>query len=175
MIEREKTYLANYLPEGLEECKNKEIIDIYYPKEAYHPILRLRKNGEKMELTKKYPVDNGDKSELVEETIVLSKGEYAVLEKLEGKKVAKIRYYYPYKGRVAEFDVFLGALAGLVVVDVEFDSSEEKGVFDMPDFCMADITQEEFVAGGFICGKTYEEVKPTLDKYGYEKIIVVKQ
>jgi len=43
MIERERTYLAKIRPVGLENCKQKELLDIYYPKEAEHSHLRLRK------------------------------------------------------------------------------------------------------------------------------------
>jgi hypothetical protein len=60
MIELEKTYLLKFLPEGLRDFKSKEIIDVYLPKNSAHPKLRLRKNGDKFELTKKEPIQDGD-------------------------------------------------------------------------------------------------------------------
>ena len=45
MIELEKTFLARELPKGLKSCKSKEVVDIYFPKEAKHPTIRVRKNG----------------------------------------------------------------------------------------------------------------------------------
>ncbi len=167
MIELEKTYLAKIVPEGLKD--GKEIIDIYFPKSERHPILRVRKTGDKFEITKKSPVEN-DVSVQKEHTIPLTEKEFEELSKLDGKKVSKIRYTYDYNGRTAEIDVFQGALKGLVLVDFEFETEEEKNKFEMPDFCLADITPEEFIAGGMICGKSYEDIEEELEKYDYKKL-----
>lgn len=168
-IELERTFLLRKLPEGLRDSEFKEIIDIYYPKHYDHPVIRLRKNGDKFELTKKEPM-NDDASEQVEHTLFLTPEEFNEFSKLEGKKVYKKRYYYNYNGRVAEIDVFQGDLKGLIVVDFEFSSVEEKNSFEIPDFCLVDITQEEFIAGGKICGKNYENVRENLEKFGYSPI-----
>jgi len=171
MIELEKTYLAKKFPANLKSCKFKEIIDVYIPKTSEHPKLRLRKNGDKYELTKKEPVNEGDASHQKEQTIILTETEFNSLnEQLEGKRVHKIRYYYDYNGRTAEFDVFQDALKGLVVVDFEFATMEEKEDFEMPDFCLVDMTQEAFLAGGMICGKSYEDIENNLKRYKYNKI-----
>lgn len=53
MIELERTYLAKYIPDGLKECKSKEIIDLYIPRANVHPKVRVRKNGDIYEMTKK--------------------------------------------------------------------------------------------------------------------------
>ena len=42
-IELERTFLLKNIPAGLEKCKSIEIIDIYIPKSARHPVLRIRK------------------------------------------------------------------------------------------------------------------------------------
>ncbi len=135
MLEFEKTYLAKNIPEGLAKCKSREIIDIYIPKSSDHPKLRLRKNGDKFEMTKKQPVGE-DKSVQQEQTIILTKEEFEALSKLEGKRVSKLRYYYNYAGRVAEIDVFQEALKGLVIVDFEFSNEKEKNDFKRPEFCL---------------------------------------
>ena len=173
MIELEKTYLAKKIPENLKSCKSKEIIDVYIPKSSEHPKLRLRKNGAKFELTKKEPVSEGDASHQEEQTIILTETEFSMLnQQLEGKKVRKIRYFYDYNGRTAEFDVFLGDLAGLVLVDFEFATLEEKDNFQIPDFCLVDITQEIFIAGGMICGKRYKDIEDNLNKFEYHKLFL---
>ncbi|OVE74895.1 hypothetical protein BVX95_00880 [archaeon D22] len=168
MIELERSYLAKTLPD-LKDCKYKEIIDIYFPKESRHPVLRLRKNGNKYELTKKQPTGE-DKTEMKEETIILTKEEFDVLSQIDGKKVGKKRYYYNYNERIAEVDVFIDNLKGLVYIEFEFDSREEKEAFTKPDFCLVEITQDEMLAGGMICGKTMDELEPHLNKYGYKRI-----
>ncbi len=170
LIELERTFLAKQIPAGLQQCNHKEIIDLYIPASAQHPVLRIRKNGEKFEMTKKTPTRGNDASEQLEQTIILSEEEFSVLLKLEGKKLEKDRYYFPFEGRTAEVDVYKGALAGLVVVDFEFEKPEEKNSFAMPDFCLADVTQEKTFAGGMLCGKKYADLEATLKKYAYKKL-----
>ena len=66
----------------------------------------------------------------------------------------------------------LDLLLGLIVIDFEFKSEEEKKSFVMPDFCLVDITQERFIAGGMICGKKYEDIEEELQKLGYDKLFL---
>ena len=172
MLEIEKTYLAKYLPETLPECESKEIIDVYIPKESAHPTLRLRKNGNRYELTKKEVITQGDHSQFIEQTIPLRESEFTSLyATVVGKPVRKIRYIYPLKNGVAEIDVFQDALAGLVTVDVEFKSVEDKDTFQMPEFCLVDVTQADFIAGGMLCGKSYADIQDELDKLAYVRLV----
>jgi len=150
MIELEKTYLAKYLPEGLKNCRSKKIIDMYLPENAEHAKLRIRKNGDRYEITKKEPITESDCSEQEESTISLTEPEFNGLKEVSNKTVVKTRYYYEYEGKTAEFDVFEEKLQGLVLIDVEFTTTKEKDLFEMPDFCLKEITQEEFIAGGVV-------------------------
>lgn len=170
-IELEKTFLLKNIPENLKNYKSKEVLDIYIPRSAEHPILRIRKNGDVFELTKKAPVNKNDASEQSEETIILTKEEYLYFSTLEGKRVRKVRYYYPVDNKIAEIDIFLDDLEGLALVDVEFNSVKEKQSFIMPDFCLVDVTQEKAFAGGILAGKKYSDIQSHLDKYGYKKLI----
>ncbi len=171
MIELEKTYLAKFIPENLRNCKSKEIVDIYIPKSKRHPTIRIRKNGDNYEITKKEPIKD-DPSHQKEQTIILTEEEFNELMKLDGKKAHKLRYFYEYNGKMAEVDVFQDKLKGLVVVDFEFETKEEKDSFEMPDFCLVDITSEEFIAGGMLCGKSYEDIEEDLKRFGYSKLFV---
>ena len=38
----------------------------------------------------------------------------------------------------------------------------------MPDFCLVDITQETFIAGGVIAGKTLEDIQSELLTHNYK-------
>ena len=169
MIEQERTFLAKKLPE-LEGCESKEIIDLFIPKSSPHPNLRIRKNGDKLMITRKCLPENGDKSAMIEETISLSEAEFLTLSKVDGNGFTKIRYLYPFQGRTAEIDVYQDALKGLVVVDFEFETEEEKIAFKMPNFCLCEVTSEEFIAGGMLAGKRYEDIEEKLKEFGYEKI-----
>jgi CYTH domain-containing protein len=171
MLEREKTYLIKYMPKGWRKSPKKRILDIYYPATVRHPVLRLRAMAKKCELTKKEPVDARDSSRQMESTIVLSKSEQKTFRKLKGKEIDKWRYYYSYEGKTAEISVFEKKLKGLVLVDFEFNTDEEMSAFQMPDFCLADVTEEEFVAGGMLAGKSYKELEKKLKPYGYVRIV----
>lgn len=170
MIELEKTYLAKKLPQDLKEYAHKEIIDIYIPQIAAHPKIRIRKNGLLFEITKKEPINIADASCQKEQTIKLTEIEFNSMLALEGKKIHKLRFSVPYKKQIAEIDVFQGALSGLVLVDFEFSSTIEKDSFELPDFCLAEITQEEFTAGGMLCGKNYTSIQHHLSKFNYKPL-----
>jgi len=171
MEEIELTYLPKMLPAGIECALCKEILDIYIPAVAEHPTLRIRKIGEKYEITKKEPIHGTDSSYQLETTIPLSKGEYEELSQLEGKRARKTRYGYHEDGIHYEIDIFRDKLTGLVLVDIEFNSLEEKKNFNPPEWCLAEVTQEKFLAGGMVCGKSYTDLQGQLDKFGYNKII----
>lgn len=172
VIELERTFLAKQIPDGLKECKSKEIRDIYIPKlvEKHAPI-RIRKNGDTYEITKKSLVIAGDHSQLLEQNIKLSREEFLMLEKeISGRRIVKTRYYYPVNGTIAKVDVFREALTGLVLIDFEFKTNEEKKLFKMPFFCLADVTQEDFIAGGILCGKKYADLEKDLERFGYKRL-----
>ncbi len=167
-IELERTYLAKYVPKGLAGMEYVVISDAFFPEKAAHPNLRLRKRGDKYEITKKTPVEGTDSSKQIEDTVALTEEEYRDLTKAGGKKFTKKRYLYPYQGRTAEVDVYQDDLLGLIVVDFEFDNEEDKDSFRMPDFCVADVTQEQFLAGGMLCGKKYSDISAQLEMHGYD-------
>jgi len=169
-IELERTFLLKYIPEGLDKCKFIEIEDIYIPAASEHPVLRIRRKGNKFEITKKQPVSGTDSSEQSEHTIILSEEEYKDLSKLKGKRFRKIRYYYPCDSGNAEIDIFEDDLDGLAVVDFEFNLKSEKDNFKMPDFCLADVTQDRTIAGGILAGKKFSDIKSELEKYGHKEL-----
>ena len=170
MIEYERTYLAKYIPKDIQSCKQKEISDMYIPATQEHPTLRIRKNGDTYEMTKKEPVRGTDSSMQEEQTIELTKEEFEVLARVPGKRVHKVRYYSKKGSERIEIDIFQGHLKGLVLVDVEFLSEEEKDKSAMPEFCLADVTQEKEVAGGMLCGKSYSDIEKFLKRYGYKPL-----
>lgn len=62
-----------------------------------------------------------------------------------GRRIEKTRYRVPLDGDaglVAEVDLFEGALAGLCVVEVEFDSVETANAFVPPAWFGRDVTSE---------------------------------
>lgn len=172
MIEIERRFLLKFIPEGLSECRKKEIIDIYIPKTSDHPTIRIRKNGDKYEITKKAPSQD-DPNYMEEQTIKITKDEFEGLNSIPGKRLEKTRYFYEYEnGRIAQVDIFGGDLKGLAMVDIEFDNYESESALKVPEFCLVDMTREDdkFFAGGMLCGKSYSDIEIKLQKYGYTKI-----
>lgn len=169
-VELERRFLVRFLPEGIGGCESKEMLDIYIPSTAYHPTLRLRKNGDRFVMTKKEPVADGDSSRQLEQTIPLREDEFRELSTLQGKRLQRVRYNYPCDGLTAEISVFKGAMEGLAMVDFEFGTVEEKDSFRPPDFCLAEVTNEDFLAAGLLCGKAYSDIEKELARFGYSRI-----
>lgn len=165
--EIETTYLASSLPDGINDLEGREIIDTYFPANVAHPRLRIRQKGSTYTLTKKTQVTLGDASTQTEENIDLTKEEFNALNTGSGKTVSKIRYEIPIGEYTAEVDVFTGDLKGLVLVDVEFPSTEARDAFVKPSFCGEDVTQEDFIAGGMLAGKSFADITPDLERLGY--------
>ena len=173
MLELERTFLASRIPDGLSQCHFKEMRDHYFPVHSRHAKLRARMRGDAYELTKKTPVNEGDASSQIEETIRLTREEFDAICLAPSKVVSKRRYYLPFGDLTAEVDVFKGGLEGLVLVDFEFQDEDSMRRFSPPGFCLADVTQEEFIAGGALCGKDYADIAGMLEKFGYRAISLI--
>lgn len=172
-IEYELTYLIRDFPPEIRGLNPKHLIDIYVPEDlAVHPHLRLRQKGKDYEITKKQPIDDADVSKQTEITIPLDEEEFRTLALSSKRTVSKDRYKIVIDGYPAEVDVFSGPLKGLVLIDFEFVDDATKAAFKMPDVCLADVTQEEFIAGGFLAGRSYADIASQLDKYGYNPLFI---
>lgn len=172
VTEIERTYLAKSIPDGLTKSKHARITDIYFPASVLHAKLRIRQKDERFEITKKTILDEANAGVQREENISISDAEFEALAKGDGRKVAKTRYFYSYKGFTAEFDVFEAPLLGLILIDFEFKNFEEFQTFTIPDFCLDDVTQEEFIAGGVLAGQTLEQVNHYLEKFNYKPLFL---
>jgi CYTH domain-containing protein len=170
MEEIELTYLVKELPQGLTQAPKKEMLDIYLPAAAEHPLLRIRKSGDMYEMTKKEPITGVDSSHQFETTIPLTEEEFNDLSQLSCKRVKKTRYFYEADGVQYEVDMFDGDLEGLVMADIEFGSVDAKNKFQMPTWCLVEVTQEKFIAGGVLAGKHYSDIEERLNSLGYTKI-----
>ena len=112
----------------------------------------------------------GCSAEQIEQTIPLTEEEFTTLSTCSKKKVIKDRYRMIIEGKIAEIDVFADELKGLVLIDFEFSTENEKSTFKIPDIALADVTQEEFIAGGLLAGKTYNDIAPELERFNYQPI-----
>lgn len=93
------------------------------------------------------------------------------MDKAEGNRIRKLRYFYPCSGYIGEIGIFQDDLEGLVLADFEFKTEAEKDGFKMPEFCLAEVTQDLPFVGGSLAGMKYEELDDYLRKYNYKKIV----
>lgn len=171
LIEYELTYLAKYIPKEIGGIKPDRLVDYYLPETGVdHPNVRVRSRGGKYEITKKWPLDGFDSSEQAESTIELSEQEYDDLASSRKRVISKNRYKVEIQGHPAEVDIFTGELSGLVLIDFEFKSSHTKDAFSPPNCCLKDVSQQEFLAGGFLAGKSYRDIEKKLYELGYKKL-----
>lgn len=170
-VELELTYLVRQLPVEVTGVTPMELTDIYVPEDSSRPRLRLRKKGNEYEITKKVPVSIDDLSNQTEQTIPLTPDEFKALAASSKRQVRKDRYRVVISGRSAEVDVFKDALNGLVLIDFEFSNAKDMRNFTPPRCCLADVTQELFVAGGQLAGATYKDIESDLNRYNYTKIV----
>lgn len=170
--EMELAFLAKSLPDRLFENEPKRITDIYLS--SHDDLLnkiRLRNNGDiSFELTKKVVVDPADMSVQDEYNIPLTKKEFELFSIIPGRVVTKDRYVIDMEGRRAEVDLFQGALKGFVIIEFEFDDVNDKAKFDPPFICGDEVTQEDFIAGAFLAGKSYSDIAGQLAMYGYRRL-----
>jgi adenylate cyclase len=161
-IERETTYFLNSTPDNLFDWKLEYTKDTYLPPDAHHPMIRLRKRGDQLFMTKKYPKVAGDFSTMIEETINLLDYEYEFFEKnLVGNVLEKNRYSKKFDGYIIEIDEYLGNLAPLRVMDIEWDGEPQNLDLSMFDI-KKEITQNNNLAAGNLAGKIYTDIEKHL-------------
>ncbi len=136
-MEIERKYLIHNLPDQYKTYPCKEIEQGYL---CTSPVVRIRKSDDEYSLTYK-----GSGLMIREEyNLPLTKEAYEHLRpKTDGILIRKMRYYIPYERQyVIELDLFLDALAPLVLAEVEFPTKEEADRFVAPDWFGEDVTFE---------------------------------
>jgi len=165
LVERERRYLLQDLPEGLTRADpHLQITDNYITGTR----LRLRKvrdprtNKWTVKFTQKFAQNPGDFSRTVITNTYLNAQEAEVLAVFEANEIRKNRYFFEWEGRKFSVDMFLGDLFGLVLSEVGFDTDEELDNFQKPPFAIADVTNLELFTGASLCTLTFEEVREAI-------------
>lgn len=169
-IEIELTFLAKYIPPEVLSTTPQQLVDIYIPEQVDFPRLRLRQADNNYEMTKKTLVENDDFSTHHENTILLDQEEYEALTVVSSRKIEKKRFRIACGKHEAEIDVFEGDLEGLVLIDFEFETIEDKAAFKPPGYCLADVTQQQLILGSHLAGKSFEDIKKVLRQFNYEPL-----
>ncbi|HXF41094.1 MAG TPA: hypothetical protein VN687_15370 [Blastocatellia bacterium] len=86
--------------------------------------------------------------------ILLSQEEYEFLDRLDGDRLRKTRYYHDHLGRVFSIDEFEGELEGLVLCETEAESLEDLMSAEPPSFISHEVSEDSFFEGGNLCRTT---------------------
>ena len=123
-MEIERKYLVKILPDHLEQYPCRQIEQGYL---STNPVVRIRRSNDRYILTYK------GKGLMVREEYNLPLNEESfthLKEKIDGLLIQKRRYLIPLAEKYTiELDVFEGALAPLVLAEVEFETEEEANTF----------------------------------------------
>lgn len=135
--EIERKFLIKNLPENLENFTHYEIRQGYI---STDPTIRLRQQDDKYILT----VKSAGLMKKQEYELDLTADQFNRLwEKTEGNTIEKTRYVIPLNnGLKAELDVYKGFLSGFINVEVEFPSTKEAILFDIPNWFGQEVTQD---------------------------------
>ena len=162
LIERERRYLLQDLPEGLSRADHHlQITDNYITGTR----LRIRKvrdpktNKWIVKFTQKFAPNPEDLSRTIITNTYLNATEAETLSIFEANEIRKNRYQFEYEDRVFAIDMFLGDLFGLVLAEVGFETDEELNSFPKPPFAIAEVTNNEIFTGGKLSELTFEDIR----------------
>ena len=168
LIERERRYLLQDLPEGLARTDpHVQITDNYITGTR----LRIRKvrdpqtNKWTVKFTQKFPIQPNDLSRTLITNIYLNAIEAETLSVFNSNEIRKNRYYFNYDGKKFSVDMFLGDLFGLVLAEVSFETDEELINFPKPDFALAEVTNQEAFSGGRLAELTFTDVRAEITNH----------
>lgn len=134
-MEIERKFLVLSLPERLDTFPCRIIEQGYL---STDPVIRIRKDNEKYELTYK----SKGLMTRQEYNLPLTRESYChLLKKIDGRLIRKRRYMIPlWDGLTAELDLFEDELAPLVLAEVEFLDEAQAASFVPPAWFGEDVT-----------------------------------
>jgi CYTH domain-containing protein len=169
LVERERRYLLEDLPEGLSRADHHlQITDNYITGTR----LRLRKvrdprtNKWIVKFTQKFAPDRRDFSRTIITNTYLNALEAETLSIFAANEIRKNRYYFEFEGRRFSIDMFLGDLFGLVLAEISFDSDDEMEKFPPPPFALIEVTNNEMFTGGKLSELTFADITEELIRSG---------
>ena len=134
-MEIERKFLIKQIPEGCTSFPCRQIEQAYLNTD---PVVRVRRDNDDYYLTYK------GKGLLSREEYNLPLTEEAyqhLLTKIDGNLISKERYRIPLdSSHTIELDIFRGALAPLVLAEVEFSSEEDALAFLPPEWFSEEVT-----------------------------------
>ena len=136
-MEIERKYLIQHLPAHLRlDSFSCRIIEQGYLNTI--PVIRIRKDNDKYELTYK---SSGLMTREEYNLPLTEKAYLHLLPKIDGRLIRKKRYMIPLSDILTiEIDLFEGDLAPLILAEVEFPDETSANTFCAPDWFGKDVT-----------------------------------
>jgi CYTH domain-containing protein len=161
-LELERRYLLRELPADLRGREgNWQIVDRYLSGTR----LRLRwmaspsKGTIILKLTQKYREAGQEATETIITNMYLNKAEYNCLSQLPGPEIIKKRYEYRQQAYHYSIDVFEGPLLGLILAEIEAETTADLAAQPFPTFALKEVTADPFFSGGALAGLTEAEFR----------------
>lgn len=136
-MEIERKFIPSNLPEDLNRFEHHKIEQAYL---NTAPVVRIRKQDDEYFLTYK----GGGMMAREEYNLPLNRSSYEhLLKKADGNIITKTRFLIPiHDGLTAELDIFEGKFAGMLLVEVEFESITQAEHFTPPEWFGKDVTND---------------------------------
>lgn len=160
-MEIERKFLVRRLPEDMDSYPKHHIEQAYL---SADPVVRVRRLDDAYILTCK----GAGLLAREEREMPLSAAAYRrLLPKAEGTVIEKDRCRIPCGPYTIEMDVFGGALAPLVLAEVEFPTEEEATAFQRPDWFGEEVTYDPAYTNVRLSGQQEETIR--LGRYRHFK------
>jgi len=171
--ELRRAFLLENLPEPLTRAsEHLQFFDNYIENTrlCLRSVRKPQTNERTWILEQRFPPDEKDLSIWRVAQIFLDKAEHQTFKVFEGRAVEKNeraetnelrfnRYFYDYRDKKIEIDIFLSPLWGLILAKVYFKTQAEMHEFEIPPFAVGEVTQNKFFTGENLVGKNFAEVQ----------------
>lgn len=153
-MEIERKFLVRELPEDMDSYPKQRIEQAYL---SADPVVRIRRLDDDYILTCK----GAGLLAREEREMPLTAAAYRrLLPKAEGMVIEKDRFCIPCGPYTIELDVFGGALAPLVLAEVEFPTEEEAAAFEPPDWFGEEVTYDPAYTNAHLSSRREEPIRP---------------
>lgn len=94
----------------------------------------------------------------------LDEDEFAIFERMRGAETRKNRYFHEFDGRDVIFDVYLGALRGLITAKVSFDSTNSMDEYEPAPFMNLEVTGAPVFESRVLAERNFEDIQHEIAK-----------
>jgi adenylate cyclase len=146
MLEIERKFLMNEIPENLESCEKQEILQWYFKENKKNIRVRKTISHKKGRKYTTYTMTKKQGNWLIrqeDEKKISEKQFWDYREFAKNYHIKKTRYFYHYDKYVIEINQFHNTLDGLRMAEIEFWSKEESEKCIPPSRCNIEVTEKK--------------------------------